>query len=159
MITEDKIFIGGYHEKDAANCKSPVCRINDNVPHIEMSHTPATGCLDVEQCVTMVIKTRKRINMTATMVKSIIKYYPTVSILVVDDIIFNDTDQAYEDESLFPDMKPLFDLKLPSKFLLEYLFGLLSFHNEEKHSEHKNTYFQSGSSFPYIPFATSFRFF
>ncbi len=121
MIREDKIFIGGYHEKNTSNCKSPVCHINDNVPHIEMSHTPATGCLDVEQCVTMVIKTRKRINVTTTMVKSIIKYYPTVSILVVDDIIFNETDQMYEGEPLFPDMKPLFDLKLPSKFSNLYL--------------------------------------
>ncbi len=49
------------------------------------------------------------------MIQSIIKYYPTVSILVVDDIIFNETDRVYEEEDVFPDLKPLFDLKLPSE--------------------------------------------
>ncbi len=54
------------------------------------------------------------------MIQSIIKYYPTVSILVVDDIIFNETDRVYEEEDVFPDLKPLFDLKLPSKSGVSY---------------------------------------
>ena len=42
-IEQDRIHLDGYHDKDLANCKTPVCQMNENVHHVKVRKTPVTG--------------------------------------------------------------------------------------------------------------------
>lgn len=86
-------------------CNNTACALNMENEKVKYSLFPAEKgfCLDIFQCVTIVIKTRHREIYTIQLIKSILKYYQGIKIIVVDEIINSLDEKQYKAEQLaFP---------------------------------------------------------
>lgn len=58
------------------------------------------SCLNILQCVTIVIKTRHREEYTVQLIKSIFKFYRGINIVVVDEIINSFDEKQFSSENI-----------------------------------------------------------
>lgn len=67
------------------DCKASACGLNRGRTPVEFYTSPKDSCRSVQECVTITIKTRHRYSAVQSQVASIERYYPGVSIVVMDE--------------------------------------------------------------------------
>ncbi|CAH1774150.1 unnamed protein product [Owenia fusiformis] len=81
--TELKMNIIGYDEM--AKCNQDACSLNSKREPPKIRIDTQIPCIHVKDCVTIICKTRHRLDLVKRMILSVWKYYPGMEVIVVDD--------------------------------------------------------------------------